>query len=122
MRVNKKWVFDVMPATLNTTLRWHWAKRHKYNEGWFVRFIAEAGRPSFKVKGQAKLRITVYRSRSQDKDNMYGSVKPIVDAIKKLGWIKDDDPKHLDLKVQEVKSKRVDQRTEISLSVEVEEE
>ena len=115
MKFKKKWVFDVMPATLNQTLRWHWMKRHRYNEGWFVRLLGAAGRPSFKPKGKAKLRITVYRSRFQDKDNMYGSAKPLIDAVKKLGWIVDDDPKHLDLKVEEIKSKRKDQRTEMFL-------
>ena len=68
------------------------------------------------------MKIEVHRSRFQDKDNMYGSVKPLVDAVKKLGWIVDDDPAHLDLKVEEIKSKRVDQRTEIFLEGEAEEE
>ena len=121
MKVAKKWVFDVMPVTLNQTLRWHWMKRHRYNEGWFVRFIAEAGRPSGDPGEKMSLRIDVYRSRFQDKDNMYGSVKPLVDAVKKLGWIVDDDPAHLDLKVQEIKSKRKDQRTEVFLEGEFQE-
>jgi len=122
MKVSKKWVFNRMPATLNQTLRWHFMKRHKYNDGWYMEFMGAAGRPSRPVTGQARLRITVYRSRFQDKDNMYGSVKPIVDAINKLGWLVDDNPEYLDLKVQEIKSKRVDQRTEVSLSVEMAED
>ena len=81
--------------------------------------IGAAGRPSAKATGKAQLLIQVHRSRFQDKDNMYGSVKPIVDAIKKLGWIVDDDNKHLDLKVEEIKSKRKDQRTEIFLEGEL---
>ena len=119
MKFSKKWVFDVMPATLNQTLRWHWMKRHRYNEGWYVRLIAAAGRPSSEITGKAKLRINVYRSRFQDKDNMYGSVKPLVDAVNKLGWLIDDDPKHVDLKVEEIKSKRKDQRTEMFLEGEM---
>ena len=111
-----------MPATLNQTLRWHWMKRHRYNEGWFVEFLGAAGRPSFIPTGRAKMNIKVYRSRFQDKDNMYGSVKPLVDAVKKLGWLVDDDPAHLDLKVEEIKSKRVEQRTEVFLEVEAKEE
>ena len=82
--------------------------------------IGAAGRPNSKAVGKAKLHIQVHRSRFQDKDNMYGSVKPIVDAIKKLGWIVDDDPKNLDLKVEEIKAKRKDQRTEIFLEGELE--
>lgn len=122
MRYKKHWVFSRMPATLNQTLRWHWMKRHRYNEGWFVEFLGAAGRPSFTPQGRVKMKIEVHRSRFQDKDNMYGSVKPLVDAVKKLGWMVDDDPAHLDLKVEEIKSKRVDQRTEIFLEGEAEEE
>ena len=122
MKYSKKWVFDVMPATLNQALRWHWMKRHRYNEGWYVRMIGEAGRPTGDPVGKARLTINVYRSRFQDKDNMYGSVKPIVDAINKLGWIIDDDRKNLDLKVDEIKAKRKDQRTEIFLEGELSED
>ena len=84
--------------------------------------IGEAGRPTGDPVGKARLTINVYRSRFQDKDNMYGSVKPIVDAINKLGWIIDDDRKNLDLKVDEIKAKRKDQRTEIFLEGELSED
>ena len=122
VKYHKHWIFDRMPATLNQTLRWHWMKRHKYNEGWFYHLLSEAGKCPFEPTGVTKLRIEVYRSRFQDKDNMYGSVKPLVDAVKKLGWLEDDDPGHVDLKVEEIKSKRVNQRTEIFLDGETEED
>ena len=68
------------------------------------------------------MEITMYRSRLQDKDNRYGSVKSLVDVFTRLGWINDDNTRDLDLTVKEEKSKRKDQRTEVVLSVEIEEE
>ena len=117
-RTTKKWVFDILPATLNKFLRMHWAVKKKYNENWFVRCIAECGRPSFKP-GKAKMEITMYRSRLQDKDNRYGSVKSLVDVFTRLGWINDDNTRDLDLTVKEEKSKRKEQRTEVVLTVEM---
>lgn len=63
--------------------------------------------------------ITMYRSRLQDKDNRYGSVKSLVDTFTKLGWIKDDNTNDLSLTVKEEKSSRKDQRTEVVLTVEI---
>lgn len=111
-----------MPATLNQTLRWHYMKRHRYNEGWYIRLLSAAGKAHYEPKGKMVLIIEMHRSRFQDKDNMYGSVKPIVDALNKLGWMIDDDRKHLELSVRETKSKRKDQRTEIFLEGEFKEE
>ena len=117
-RTTKKWVFDILPATLNKFLRMHWAVKKKYNENWFVRGIAACGRPTFKP-GHAEMKITMYRSRLQDKDNRYGSVKSLVDVFTRLGWINDDNTHDLALTVKEEKSKRKDQRTEVVLTVEM---
>ena len=117
-RTSKKWIFDMLPATLNKFLRMHWAVKKKYNDNWMTLGIAICGRPTF-APGKAEMIITMYRSRLQDKDNRYGSVKSLVDTFTKLGWIRDDDMQNLSLKVKEEKSKRKDQRTEVVLTVEM---
>ena len=117
-RTSKKWIFDMLPATLNKFLRMHWAVKKKYNDNWMTLGIAICGRPTFEP-GKAEMIITMYRSRLQDKDNRYGSVKSLVDTFTKLGWIRDDDMQNLSLKVKEEKSKRKDQRTEGVLTVEM---
>ena len=117
-RTTKKWVFDILPATLNKFLRMHWAVKKKYNDNWFIRGIAACGRPTFNP-GHAEMEITMYRSRLQDKDNRYGSVKSLVDVFTRLGWINDDNTHDLALTVKEEKSKRKDQRTEVVLTVEM---
>jgi len=118
-RTTKRWDFDILPATLNKFLRMHWAVKKKYNDNWFMRALATCGRPTFEP-GKAEMVITMYRSRLQDKDNRYGSVKSLVDTFTKLGWIKDDNTEYLALTVKEEKSKRKDQRTEVVLTVEME--
>tara|TARA_B100000586_G_scaffold185052_1_gene135906 strand:- start:1972 stop:2355 length:384 start_codon:yes stop_codon:yes gene_type:complete len=117
-RTTKRWSFDILPATLNKFLRMHWAVKKKYNDNWMLLGIAICGRPSFKP-GKAEMTITMHRSRLQDKDNRYGSVKSLVDTFTKLGWIIDDNTGDLALTVKEEKSKRKDQRTEVVLTVEM---
>ena len=117
-RTTKRWSFDILPATLNKFLRMHWAVKKKYNDNWMLLGIAICGRPSFKP-GKAEMTITMHRSRLQDKDNRYGSVKSLVDTFTKLVWIIDDNTGDLALTVKEEKSKRKDQRTEVVLTVEM---
>ena len=117
-RTTKRWSFDILPATLNKFLRMHWAVKKKYNDNWMTLGIAICGRPAFEP-GKAEMTITMYRSRLQDKDNRYGSVKSLVDTFTKLGWIRDDNTSDLALTVKEEKSKRKDQRTEVVLTVEM---
>ena len=117
-RTTKKWVFDILPATLNKFLRMHWAVKKKYNDNWYIRSLGECGKPNFEP-GKADMTITMHRSRLQDKDNRYGSVKSLVDVFTKLGWIKDDNTNDLSLTVKEEKSSRKDQRTEVVLTVEI---
>jgi hypothetical protein len=56
-----------------------------------------------------KVTITLHQIREMDYDNMYGAVKPVLDALKKIGAIVDDSPRHISL---EVKQETVRTRTE----------
>ena len=52
-----------------------------------------------------KVTFTLEHSRSYDTGNAYNSVKPLEDALKNLGIIKDDSPEWIELHVEQVKSR-----------------
>jgi Holliday junction resolvase RusA-like endonuclease len=68
-------------------------------------------------KEKKTVRITSYRGRMLDKDNLYGGVKVCLDALRKLNLIHDDSPKWIELEVIQV-SERLNPRTEIEISKE----
>ena len=98
--------------TLNKYIRSHWAVRKKEVTTWRLLLRSQHQAPEL-VEGKVKLVIKVFRSRRQDPDNAVGSMKPLIDAINREGWLVDDDLAHLELHVREFKSKRVDEHTEI---------
>ena len=87
---------------------------------WQVLALAECGR--LNVEGaetwHSTLRFTVYRSRLQDPDNAVASLKPLIDAICKLGWLTDDSEEYLTLGSRLEKCGRREERTEVVWSIE----
>jgi len=109
----KTWVFDRVPLTLNRYLRDHWAARKRDLESWKWHVLGAAGNRSRLAKRtRVLLKITVYRARLQDPDNAVGSVKPLVDALTRLGWMVDDSVEWLTLEVNERVDRKA-QRTEV---------
>ena len=107
------WTFDRVPLTLNQLLRTHWAARGRDLESWKYHILAVAGnRHKLAKRGRVRLKIVVYRGKLQDPDNAVGSVKPLVDALKRLGWLVDDTLEYLDLEVVELVDRK-NQRTEV---------
>ena len=90
-------VIDDVPESLNKVLRMHWAVRKRYNDKWYALVRSQIVPRRRKPKGKMVVFISLMRKRLLDKDNLYGSCKVIVDGIKQLDLIVDDDPKHLDL-------------------------
>lgn len=78
-------------------LRMHWTKRSKYFQGWQweIRAVLPRGW-SWEPPEFATVRIHQVRKGLLDKDNLYSSCKPCLDALIKLGLIKDDGPKYCD--------------------------
>ena len=67
----------------------------------------------------AKMRVTVtiYHSRQYDTDNLTGCLKPVLDALKNIGFIANDDPAHLELfPPVEEKCARKDKRTVVTIT------
>jgi len=118
-------VLPVIMPSLNKQLRSHWAarKRLKDNAAWHVR--ASMGRYKIDHRDRfANVSITVYsnapkamggRARRLDTDNLIGGQKPLVDALKQAGIMKDDSPKWAAITYIENRDKVESPRTEIEI-------
>lgn len=90
-------VVPLLPPSLNTYRRWHWAKMRRVERTWKENILgawASYGRPVFR---KAKVSVTFYFGdrRTRDLDNFIGTgAKLIGDALKGL-VIPDDSPEHL---------------------------
>jgi len=56
-----------------------------------------------KIKEPARRKVLIisYRKRRFDKDNQYGGLKPLLDALKDIGLIWDDHEKWIDLETRQ---------------------
>lgn len=105
LRNVKRWVFLKVPETANARLRTHWRDRSRESKTWRLLVRAICGVPrdgEVPSDGKIRIGITMTRRRRQDPDNRQASVKPLLDAIVKAGWLVDDDDEHLELSVEEV--------------------
>ena len=108
------WTFQRVPLTLNQLLRTHWRARSRDLEDWKWQILSVAGnRHRLAKKSRVRLKILVFRGRLQDPDNRYGSVKHLVDALVRLGWLVDDSDFWLQLEVVEIVDRKA-QRTEVT--------
>lgn len=67
-------------------------------------------------RGRVRVKITVFNSRMYDQDNLTGSIKPILDALKNIHFLKDDNAEWLELlPVQQYHAKRQQEQTVIEI-------
>lgn len=98
----------VVPPSLNEYLREyrHWAKRRRLRRTWAWRLTVELARVAPGVTGpdQPKMSVNViiYRPRRLDKDGAYGGCKPVLDAMRDVGLIRNDSERWLDLGVSQM--------------------
>jgi len=102
------WIFE-LPGPLpsaNKILRIHWGARRDYCQQ-MQKLVQVVGNQLSIPKAEKKreLFIIQYKHRLFDKDNLYGSVKILVDAIKKEGHLVDDSEKWVYLKVVQLQVK-----------------
>jgi hypothetical protein len=90
----------------NATQWAHWTAYHRYNKKWRSALALRLGRSPDVVTTPMDITITSYRSRLLDKGNLVGGCKPIPDALKALGWIKDDSPEWVDIHYDQIKTKK----------------
>ncbi len=96
-------------TTNNVLLRMHWSKRRKINADvqWSVK--AAIGRsPDWPTPPPDPVTVTIirYGYSRPDRDNLYGGMKPLIDALTKCHLIIDDDEDHIVLRVRSAKIKR----------------
>ena len=94
--------------TGNVLMRKHWAVRNREKQMWAVLVRNQMRLRKVRLakdKEKFTLMIISYRKRLLDKDNLYAGCKHLIDAMCDEKLIYDDDPKHLNLKVEQYKSK-----------------
>lgn len=94
------------PPGLNRMLRMHWRARQALGKRWrksiwVARCQAIQGRPE--PIHRAKVVIERTSPNLLDTDNLYGSVKVVLDALRCNELIMNDDPQHLVLEVTQKK-------------------
>jgi len=87
-------------------LRMHFAQRSRLKKAIEIQLVG-FGDPIVELLPMVDLKIVRhygYRKRAFDLDNLYGSVKLLVDAMRSLKIILEDTPKHINLTVEQEKS------------------
>ena len=84
-------------------MRMHWTKRRKYMDKWSWLVRQALGWPGILEPAPDKARVTIvqHRKRLMDKDNLYASCKPLLDACVDWQLLYDDSPSHCELEVQQ---------------------
>ena len=93
----------------------HFGQRSRIKRAISVILVAYSD-PMVELKPMIDLKITRfygYRKRAFDKDNLYGSSKLLVDALRDFKIIPDDTPKHINLTVTQEKSPTTETFVEI---------
>jgi hypothetical protein len=119
-----------VPKSLNVDLRRHWHDRARLKQKLFGMLATTGIADIGPAQANEKRGVVILQERARllDHDNLVGSVKAMVDCLKPtitrrgkavvgFGVIFDDDHKHCELKVFQVKAKRVEQGTNILILV-----
>lgn len=106
-----------VPMSLNKVLVLHWRTRSAVNDLWrvLVRSMLDLNGESRKATGKMRCQILLSHSRFYDKDNAYGAVKPLVDALKHWKLIYDDTAEWLELSVEQEKCTHKQRHTIVEL-------
>ena len=107
---------DCVPPSPNQTFREHWSVRSKRRDDYQFEVRSQMNKWKFtkaKPKQSFNLEIQCIRKRRLDHDNLYGSMKSLIDALSNEQFIWDDDAKHLEsLKVRQNTIKEVGENSE----------
>jgi hypothetical protein len=106
----------VTTPSLNTLFRTHWNKRKQLKQSFkWELLIAGACESQYKINGAKKRRVAIkaFRSRLLDQDNFIGGLKPLLDGLIELELLHDDGPDYLELRAEQLKTGKADQRLEI---------
>jgi Holliday junction resolvase RusA-like endonuclease len=103
----KEWGKMAIVPTLNISIRSHWSKTHKQKKQWtwIIRHCMDKANIKRASEDMSYLLLlTSYRKRMMDQDNLYGSHKWMIDALRGAGFIYDDDLGHCQMVVRQEKA------------------
>ena len=110
--------------SLNELMRWKYNKQVRFRYGLHraeLYGVLDAQPESWSPPGlredSEKVHATIarYSSGTLDDDNFRGGCKPLVDALKKYGYIYDDSPQHFHCEYAQVKCRRGEGKTTVRL-------
>ncbi len=105
-----------VPPTPNEFMRMHYHKRSSVNKHWheLISNALECQQAHFNEP--VEITMYSYRSRLLDIDGLYGSIKPILDALVSNGVLDDDSPEYVvDLHCKQFKTARAQAHIELSI-------
>ena len=87
--------------------RQHWAVKRKAKQTYQLFIRNQMRLQKIKAAEQKKYKLVIlsYRKKKLDYDNLVGGCKHLIDALIEEGFIFDDSPDYVDLKVEQYKSK-----------------
>ena len=103
-------VTGTLPLSMNRLLRTHWAKRRKLADEYGLLMLSAISKKDIRcLKAWKdwgyKVRVEMYVSTPKlyDLDNLSSLAKwPLDCLVRQLGWLSNDDPKHLELSMTQV--------------------
>jgi hypothetical protein len=90
----------------------HWSTYTRERDAWFILLRAQLP-PRAAPEYPVRLMLRSFRTRLVDYANLVGGAKPIPDALKRLGYIKDDSPRWFFCEYFQAVVPKTEERTEI---------
>ena len=106
-----------IPESPNDLRRFHWRHRHRHDKLWKdeVWYAVLQAKPFHAPLAKVKVSID-RRSRGRlDPDNLVSSMKPVIDALRHAGVIRNDTPDHIELVVTQSRTQDLPPRTLIEI-------
>ena len=98
-----------VPHSPNMILKMHWGNKKRWKDAWQESVywaLKEAGVPLLK---NPKITFKLYSYKTMDRDNAFGSIKPLLDGITNAGVIEDDSNKHCTVEVEQIKVNKINE-------------
>ena len=93
-----------LPMLPNQLLRAHWRRQNRERDTW--RMLVTKFPKQSEPPHRARVLIIRHSTHQPDQDNLFASVKWILDSLVERGQLMDDSPEHLELTVQWQRAKR----------------
>lgn len=94
--------------------KWHWSRRHRDSQIWEILFRATTFRPPVRPTSLVWVRITSLRAQLMHDDaNLRGGAKGMVDALVRLGFLRDDSDEFARIRYRQIQAPKALQCTRV---------